>query len=315
LLASLGWIYGAATAWRMDRRGAKAGVPVICVGNLTVGGAGKTPTALLLAGLLKAQGRTPFILSRGYGGRAQGPLQVDLNLHDAATVGDEPLMMAAYAPVIVARDRVAGAALAVKAGADVVLLDDGLQNPSLMKDFTLAVVDGGAGIGNGCVLPAGPLRAPLSRQWKHVDAVLVIGSGVPGEHVATAATGAGKPVLYGALQLDATAIANLKGQPLLAFAGIGRPEKFFESLRAAGLDVRATRAFADHHPFADTELATLKADAQEGGLTLVTTKKDAARLSAETLGDVAAVPVALALDAQPLLSLLAVVLKTSRSGL
>jgi tetraacyldisaccharide 4'-kinase len=310
LLAPFGWVYGAVTAWRMNRPGVRADVPVICVGNLTVGGAGKTPTVLKLAALLKAEGRTPFILSRGYGGRARGPVRVDVGLHDAATVGDEPLMMAAHAPVIVARDRVKGAALAVQAGADVLLMDDGLQNPALTKDFTLAVVDGGAGIGNGYVLPAGPLRAPLARQWPHVGAVLVIGAGAPGAAVTEAAKAAGKPVLCGTLRLDDAAVAQLAGQPLLAFAGIGRPEKFFDSLREAGLDLCASRAFGDHHPYTAANLASLQAEARAEGLTLVTTQKDAARLPASFC---AYVPVSLELDAQAIKALLATVLKTSRS--
>jgi tetraacyldisaccharide 4'-kinase len=204
---------------------------------------------------------------------------------------------------------VAGAACAVQAGADILLMDDGLQNPLLTKDFTLAVVDGGAGIGNGHVLPAGPLRAPLARQWPHVDAVLIIGTQKQGTDVADAARVAGKPVLTGALQLDNAVVGSLAGQTLLAFAGIGRPEKFFGSLRAAGLNLRTTRAFGDHHPYTHAEWDALKAEAQAGGLTLVTTQKDAVRLPAEGHADVVVVPVSLELDAQPLRALLAAALK------
>ncbi len=313
LLAPFSWIYGAATAWRMGKHGRRAAVPVICVGNLTAGGAGKTPTVLKLAALLKAQGRNPYILSRGYGGSARGPLRVVSGLHDAATVGDEPVMMAVHAPVIVARDRVAGAALAVQSGADVLLMDDGLQNPALAKDFRLAVVDGGAGIGNGCVLPAGPLRAPLARQWPHVDAVLVIGAGEAGTVVGTLAQAAGKPVLVGTLQLDIAITASLADQPLLAFAGIGRPEKFFDSLRAAGLDLRASRAFGDHHSYTAAELTGLHAEAHADNLTLVTTQKDAARLPAAFRPHVAVVPAELMIDGPEVIALLADRFKTSRS--
>jgi tetraacyldisaccharide 4'-kinase len=306
-LTPLGWLYGMITAWRMKRVGQRAGVPVICVGNLTAGGAGKTPTVLKLAALLEAQGRNPFILSRGYGGNAQGPLRVDPQVHDAATVGDEPLMMAAHAPVIIARDRLAGAALAVQSGADIIVMDDGLQNAALSKDFTLAVVDGGAGFGNGCVLPAGPLRAPLVAQWPHVDAVLVIGEGNAEALVDVGA--ARKPVLTGQLKLHSALLAPLAGKPLMAFAGIGRPEKFFSSLREAGLDVRVARAFGDHHTYTSAELARLRTQADVQGFVLVTTEKDAARLHSQILNGIVVMPVTLELDESECLGVLTKALK------
>ncbi|MGU3542062.1 tetraacyldisaccharide 4'-kinase, partial [Methylobacterium sp. A52T] len=166
-LAPVGAVYGALAARRMDRPGARAGCPVLCLGNFTLGGAGKTPAALAVAGLVAELGAAPAFLSRGYGGRLAGPVRVDPAHHAAADVGDEPLLLARLVPAIVARDRPAGAALCRSLGADVVVMDDGLQNPSLAKDLSLAVVDGPAGLGNGLPFPAGPLRAPLARQWPH----------------------------------------------------------------------------------------------------------------------------------------------------
>jgi tetraacyldisaccharide 4'-kinase len=194
LLQPLGWLYGRITAARMARAGARVTVPVVCVGNLTAGGAGKTPTARWIAAWAAAEGRRPAILSRGYGGRLADPTIVDPAIHAAADCGDEPLLLARDTTVVVARDRAAGAALAVSRGSGLLIMDDGLQNPSLAKDLRLAVVDGGSGVGNGLCLPAGPLRAPLPAQWRHVDAVLLIGDGAPGEQLARQAEAAGKPV-------------------------------------------------------------------------------------------------------------------------
>jgi tetraacyldisaccharide 4'-kinase len=289
LLQPFGWLYGRITAARMARSGAACGQPVICVGNLTVGGAGKTPTVRWLAAWAKERGLAPVILSRGYGGQIAGPTMVDPALHDATACGDEPLLLARDAPVVVAHDRVAGAAMAVGQGAKLIIMDDGLQNPSLTKNLRIAVVDCGFGIGNGCCLPAGPLRAPLDLQWPHVDAVLLVGEGAAGETVAHLAVAAGKPLVRMRLVPDATAIGALRGKPLLAFAGIGRPEKFFATLREAGLDVRVTRAFSDHHAYGPADVTGLSVIARDEGLTLVTTEKDAVRYPAE----VAVLPVSL----------------------
>jgi tetraacyldisaccharide 4'-kinase len=198
-LAPLSRLYGAIAAHRMARPGVRAAVPVICVGNVTVGGAGKTPTALALAAMLAEMGRRPFVLMRGYGGRLPGPVRVEPERHGPADVGDEALLLARAAPTIVSRDRPTGAALAVAQGADVILMDDGLQNPSLAKDLTLAVFDGAVGVGNGLCLPAGPLRAPLAAQWPRIDAAIVIGNGAPGDAVAAQA-GLSVPVFRAALR-------------------------------------------------------------------------------------------------------------------
>ena len=215
MLAPLGWLYGEIAGRRMARTGARASIPVICVGNLVAGGAGKTPTAIAIADLLRAMGRRPVFLTRGYGGRIRKPTLVDPLVHGAAETGDEPLLLAAHAPTIVSPDRVAGARLAATQG-DVIVMDDGLQNPSLGKDLRIAVVDAGAGVGNGRCIPAGPLRAPLSVQDKFIDMVLLVGKG-------GRPAGLSAPVLRARLVPDAAASSRLSGQPVLAFAGIGRP--------------------------------------------------------------------------------------------
>lgn len=282
-LAPIAAVYGAIAAARMRRPGAKAGVRVVCVGNFTMGGAGKTPAALALAGRLIEEGERVAFLSRGYGGALSGrdPVVVDPTRHDAREVGDEPLLLARLAPTVICADRVAGARAARDLGASVVVMDDGLQNPDLAKDEAVAVVDGAVGIGNARVFPAGPLRAPMAAQWGHVDAVWIIGEGEAGERVAIEALRRCKPVKRGRLAPDAGVVAALAGRPLLAFAGIGRPEKFFQTLREAGLDVAATRAFPDHHPFSVREIAALAGEAAARGLRLVTTEKDLARLGPE----------------------------------
>ncbi|MGC2779168.1 MAG: tetraacyldisaccharide 4'-kinase [Bradyrhizobium sp.] len=297
LLSPLSMLYGAVAARRMARPGIKAGVPVICVGNFHVGGAGKTPTVLVLTGLLRELGEQPVVLSRGYGGRLRGPVQVDPAFHEAADVGDEPLMMASRVPVVVARDRVEGIGLAKARGASVIVMDDGFQNPSIAKDLALIVIDSARGLGNSLVFPAGPLRAPLPPQLERADALVVIGSGHASDAVASRVTASGKPVLSAELQPDAAVIAALAGRPLLAFAGIGDPARFFRTLRSSGLEVRSERAFPDHHPFTAGEIAALTEQARRQGLTMVTTEKDLARLRGSRSGrpdlDITAFPVTL----------------------
>lgn len=315
LLRPASLLYGAVAARRMARAGERAPVPVICIGNFTAGGAGKTPTALALAQMLTAMGERPAFLSRGYGGRIAGPIRVSPK-HGAAEVGDEPLLLARIAPAIVSRDRPAGARLAVEDGASVIIMDDGLQNPSLAKDLALAVVDGATGFGNGLPLPAGPLRAPIEAQWPKVGAVLVIGNGAAGDAVARSAKSRGKPVLRGRLTPDPVAAARLAGRSVLAFAGIGRPQKFFDTVRACGALVEVERAFADHHPFSATDLASLNDEAARRGLLLVTTEKDAARLGASDFANNAlALPVRLHVeDEENLRGLVAAALARARQS-
>ncbi|MBI5261170.1 MAG: tetraacyldisaccharide 4'-kinase [Bradyrhizobium sp.] len=278
LLRPLGALYGAIAARRLERKGLEAGIPVLCVGNYHVGGAGKTPTVLALAKLLRELGEKPVVLSRGYGGRLRGPVMVDRNRHSAADVGDEPLMMARGIQVAVSRDRIGGLALAKSQGATVVLMDDGFQNPAIHKDASLIVIDSERGLGNGKVFPAGPLRAPLGAQMARTDALVVIGDGHAADGLAAEIAAQDKPVLGARLKPDAGSVAELFGRRVLAFAGIGDPQRFFRTLRASRIDVVKARPFADHHFFSKGELEELLAEAGREGLTLVTTEKDLARL-------------------------------------
>jgi tetraacyldisaccharide 4'-kinase len=277
LLMPLGALYGAVAARRLQREGFDAGVPVLCVGNYHVGGAGKTPMVLALAKILRDLGETPVVLSRGYGGRLRGPIKVDPERHAAVDVGDEPLMLARTVPVVVARDRIGGVALARSQGASVILMDDGFQNPAISKDASLIVIDGDRGLGNGRVFPAGPLRAPLPPQLARTDALIVVGDGAAARPVAAAIAALGRPVLSARFRADASA-ASLNGKRVLAFAGIGDPVRFFRTLRASGIETVRERAFADHHPYAQAEIEALIAEARRDALTLVTTEKDLARL-------------------------------------
>lgn len=278
LLSPLGALYGAIAARRMAQHGFDAGIPVLCVGNYHVGGAGKTPTVLALTRLLRELGETPVVLSRGYGGRLQGPVMVDRARHTASDIGDEPLMMVRDVPVAVARDRLEGIALAKSQGATVILMDDGFQNPRLLKDASLIVIDSERGLGNGKVFPAGPLRAPLKAQLARTDALVLIGDGHAADDVAAELARRNKPVLRARLKPDATSVAQLFGKQVLAFAGIGDPERFFRTLRACGVAVARSRPFADHHMFSRDELAAMAAEARREQLTLVTTEKDFSRL-------------------------------------
>ncbi|MGV6874480.1 tetraacyldisaccharide 4'-kinase [Pseudochelatococcus sp. B33] len=290
LLQPFGAVYGAITAQRMAGAGYRPARPVICVGNFTAGGAGKTPTAIALAERLRDMGHAPAFLTRGYGGRLRGPVLLG-NGEEAddgfthVDVGDEALLLARRAPVMVARDRRAGVEALVDAGVpvDVVIMDDGLQNPSLIKTLSFAVVDGQTGIGNGLCLPAGPLRAPLSRQLPHVDALIVIGEGAAGETVAHAAHALGKPVFAARLAPDPDAARLVRGERVLAFAGIGRPQKFFDMLEEIGAEVVVAKAFGDHVPFTPGQIAAIEDEALRDDLLPVTTEKDAVRFATLTV--------------------------------
>jgi tetraacyldisaccharide 4'-kinase len=302
-LAPFAAAYGAVATYRMGRRGHPAGVPVICIGNLTTGGAGKTPTALAVARILINAGRRVVFLSRGYGGdAAAAPVRVDAARHSAAEVGDEPLLLAQLAPTIVSHDRVAGAEMARAAGASIIVMDDGFQNPSLHKNLSIVVVDSRRGIGNGRVIPAGPMRAPLRDQMRHAHALLIIGKPSPQCEPAIAeARERGIPVLQGVLEAEADAVSALTGQRVLAFAGIGDPEKFFATVAEAGIAIPVTRGFPDHHRYSRAEAEALVDRAAREDLVLVTTEKDLVRIAREpevaALARVArALPVTLQLD-------------------
>ncbi|MBX9710247.1 MAG: tetraacyldisaccharide 4'-kinase [Xanthobacteraceae bacterium] len=283
LLWPVAKIYGAITARRMARSGMSAGIPVFCIGNYHVGGAGKTPATLALAKILSDMGERPFVVSRGYGGSMHGPVRVDEHRHAASDVGDEPLMMASHLPVVVSRDRVAGATLARGEGASVILLDDGFQNPALDKDASLIVIDGTRALGNGLVFPSGPLRAPLPPQLARTDALIVIGQGRAAADVADKVTARGGLVLRAVLVPDHRSLQRLQGQRVLAFAGIGDPARFFATLRACGVDVVDERIFADHHPFLSGEMEALASDAAAQSLILITTEKDFVRIASDPM--------------------------------
>ena len=281
LLAPLGLIYGTITARRMAMEGVQAGLPVLCVGNFTLGGAGKTPAVIMLAKMLTEAGERPFCLIRGYGGTEAGPKLVDGGADSAAQVGDEALLLTRAAPTVVARDRVGGAEFTRARGASVIILDDGLQNPSLTKDFTLAVIDARRGIGNARVFPAGPLRAPLDAQLARTDALLIVGDGNAADGIATRLRAQSRPVFHARLEPGAAAVSALSGQNVLAFAGIGDPDKFFATARAAGIVVSRRRVFPDHHRYTPQDASELILRAEHSRLTLLTTEKDRVRMDGD----------------------------------
>ncbi len=302
-LSPLAGIYGAVAALRMQSPGQSVGVPVICLGNLTVGGAGKTPAALAVARLLLEAHERPFFLSRGYGGRSRGPVRVKAATDSAAKVGDEPLMLARLAPTIVARNRVAGAKAARLGGASVIVMDDGFQNPSLAKDLAILFVDGRRGVGNGRIIPAGPLRAPLGTQIAHAHALVIVGPAAGAASIAELARRHGVAIFHGRLVADRDTVAALDRRKVLAFAGIGDPEKFFATLAEAGIEVAERLSFPDHHRYTAPEAQGLIARAEAANLVLLTTEKDLARLSGDrplaALADRAsALPVRLVIEQQ-----------------
>jgi tetraacyldisaccharide 4'-kinase len=259
----------------MRQQGQKLDCPVICVGNWTAGGAGKTPVALALSSLLREKDWQPVFLSRGYGGAECGPLQITPK-SDANQCGDEPLLLAREAPTFIAKDRLAGALEACQHG-NLIIMDDGLQNPALEKNIRLAVVDARVGIGNGLCVPAGPMRAPLRNQWAHTDAVIMVGDGEAGEAIAAKAP---CPVFRGRTEPDPEIAATLAGKKVMAVAGIGRPQKLYDSLESVGAEVKIGRAFDDHHTFDRHEIEALVAESAQNALTLVTTAKDHVRIMA-----------------------------------
>lgn len=272
----------------------RPGIPVICIGNLVAGGAGKTPTALAVAAALGST--DTHFLSRGHGGRLEGPVQVDPAGHTAADVGDEPLLLARTRPTWVARDRAAGARAAEAAGAGVLVLDDGFQNPSLAKDLSLLVVDGTGGFGNGLVIPAGPLREPVEAGLARADAVVLVGPDRSGIGARLAELAPHLPMLGARIAPEPGAAQALKGRRVYAFAGIGRPAKLFQTLRDLGAELVATTGFADHHPYAPDEIMRMVEAAASADSILVTTEKDWVRLPENARPMVQTLPVALAFD-------------------
>ena len=284
LLSPLGWIWGEISGRRMQKRGVEADAPVICIGNFTAGGAGKTPTAIACANIMSRKGFKPAFLSRGYGGSLSkdgAAHRIDPHKDTAARAGDEPLLLARHAPAIVSSDRVTGANAATAMGADILVMDDGLQNPGLEKTLSIVVIDGETGVGNGLCIPAGPLRAPLSLQLPKIDAMIAIGRGEAGRIVAAQVASFGKPVFRAVLAPDPEAAARLAGKRAVAFAGIGRPGKFFATLEEAGVEIAEAFAFDDHHTLDADEIELLRKTAQEHDAILVTTEKDFVRVGAD----------------------------------
>lgn len=289
LLAPVAALYASATARRVAKVGYNATIPVICIGNINVGGTGKTPTAIALAQRLISMGYTPHVVSRGYGGSLEGPLQVNEREHTADQVGDEPLLLSAFTPTWIAKDRAAGVKAAEAAGAEVILLDDGFQNPTVAKDVNIVVVDARRGFGNRRVMPAGPLREPVEKGLKRADVVLSIG-----EELAPLGD-IPVPLVRGRLEPLKTGMTwtNMR---VLAFAGIGNPEKFFATLRDLGCNIIRAEALEDHQPLTDSLLTRLELEGKTRVAQLVTTEKDAVRLPASFRPKVLTVPVRLEVD-------------------
>ena len=287
LLSPIGCAYGYAAAARSRRaKPARVNRPVICIGNLVAGGAGKTPVALAVAERLSTRGLKPHFLTRGYGGRIVGPHRVEPDRHRAADVGDEALLLAQRATTWISQDRAAGAQAAERDGADIIVMDDGLQNHGLVKDLSLVVIDGAYGIGNGRVMPAGPLREFRQDGLARADGIVVLGA-VSGKTAAILPDSV--PVFEASLV--PTGDFGKDGAAVVAFAGIGRPSKCFDTLSASGAQVIENRSFPDHHVYAKSEIAALKSLAARHGATLVTTEKDFIRLDPNAAAGIEAFPV------------------------
>ncbi len=288
------WLTGSLR--RVFVKSKKLSVPVICIGNITVGGAGKTPVALAIGQILKDRGVNAFFLSRGYGGIVRGPLQVDLKLHGAKDVGDEPLLLARLLPTIIAHDRLMGAHYAIQQGAQAIIMDDGFQNPAIAKDISLLVIDGTMGLGNHRLIPAGPLRETLKAGLSRATAMVIINPGATNFSLSSA-------VITLTAQIRAQA-HNLNGKNIVAFCGIGYPQKFFDTLTSLGIETKACIAYGDHHVYSSRDWKYLQGTALRFDAILVTTAKDAVRLPNDWRAHVTVLDIALQFDHPDMLSAL-----------
>jgi tetraacyldisaccharide 4'-kinase len=292
MLSPIAALYAATTARRMARPGQSLPLPVICCGNATAGGAGKTTVALDLGERLQARGLAAHFLLRGYGGKLKGPARVDLATHDSRAVGDEALLLAALCPTWVSANRAAGGAAAQAAGAQAIIMDDGLQNPTLAKTLSLLIIDGSYGFGNGRVIPSGPLREPVFAAAARCQVAVLIGEDETG---ALAQLPADLPVLRARL-VPGPEAAALAGKPVVAFCGIANPRKFFSTLQEAGAVLAARHSFADHYPFDDQEIRDILAEAEKLRATPVTTRKDIVRIPPALRSGIQVASIALAWD-------------------
>jgi len=288
MLAPIGAVYGASVQWRAARtRPYRPRAQVLCIGNLTAGGTGKTPAAIAIAGRLTQLGKLVF-LTRGYGGHLSGPVVVDAKQHSAADTGDEALLLARHSTTIVARNRAAGAQLADGLSADFIVMDDGFQNFQIAKDIAIVVVDAETGFGNGKVIPAGPLREPETTGLARADAIIMAGDGSP------AIPPFPRPILRAKLIPESAEL--FRGKKILAFSGIGRPQKFFDMLTRHGAELAGSAAFPDHHPYSASELEALVARAENANALLVTTEKDYVRIAPNSRHAIVPVPVRMQFD-------------------
>lgn len=303
-LAPLGWAYGLAGKLRRTLTDEwHAPIPVLCIGNVVAGGAGKTPVAIDIGQRLLARGITLNFLSRGYGGTEAGPHRVNGEIDNAANVGDEPMLLSRIAPTWIARDRVAGAQAIARNGGNVIVMDDGFQNPALAKTCSVLVVDGRYGFGNGRVTPAGPLRESVPDALARADAIVLIGPDDSDVADQVAALSPNLPLMRAKI-VPGDEIEKLSGKKVSAFAAIARPEKFFQTLEDGGCKIVERHGFADHHVFTRQEITTLKERSRDAGLRLVTTEKDLTRIAPDQRDDIETLTITLHWEDEAALSTL-----------